>query len=282
MKNQHFVWLTLFDEQLFNPRKYLYHYTDINKATKIIYNGSLKFSKISNTNDTLESKPRIGDDKKYSNCIEQFKELNRNYVQLLCFSMDSIVDLKKIKFEVTDKIRYTDFSGRGFALPRMWAQYANNNSGVCLIFDRKLLTDLIENQLGTNFIVGESIKYISQFDEYPFATQREQIIANLLNDVKNLKSKPITSHFLKTHLEFIKYNYFSKLDDWAAEKEFRFLAYGKKEYFINNILDSLVGVVIGEKTEDSDLEILKFLVDEYSDIKRISFTFNGCKLVNIN
>lgn len=282
MKNDHFVWLTVFDDKLFDPQKYLYHYTDINKATKIIYNGTLKFSKISKTNDTLESKPRIGDDTSYSECIEQFKELNRNYVQLLCFATDSNVNTQDFNFEITERIKYTDFSGRGFALPRMWAQYANNNSGVCLIFDKEILTNNIIKQLGTNFINGEPIRYVSQFEEYPFRTQSDQIISILLNDVKELKGFPITAHFLKSHLEFVKYNYFSKLDDWKSEREFRFLAYGNEEYFINNILNSLVGVVVGEKIEESDLEIIKLFADKYTDIKKVSFTFNGCKLVNIN
>ena len=33
----------------------------------------------------------------------------------------------------SEKIKYNDYTGRGFSLPRMWAQYANNNDGVCFV-----------------------------------------------------------------------------------------------------------------------------------------------------
>lgn len=281
MKNDHYAWFTLFDN-LFDRNKYLYHFTDIQKVAKILDSNSLKFAKISKTNDTLESKPRINERLGYNEFIEQFKQLNQECVQLLCFSTDDDIDINKKNFKVSERMKYSDFSGRGFALPRMWAQYAENNSGICLIFDRDKLASKIKKQINVNYIYDGKIEYKSQFDVYPLHEEHDQLIKDLIKDVQNLNKKNITVDFLKTHLDFVKYNYFSKLDDWAAEREYRFLAFGKDEYYIENIYDALVGVIIGEKTAPSDIKIIKMFADKETDIKKISFTFNGCKLENIN
>ena len=39
--------------------KYLYHYTSVEKASKILYYKTLRFLPIVNTNDTIESKVRL-------------------------------------------------------------------------------------------------------------------------------------------------------------------------------------------------------------------------------
>lgn len=52
------VWQTVF-AGYFDTNKYLYHYTNIDKAIKIINSNNLRFSPITNTNDTSEAKRKI-------------------------------------------------------------------------------------------------------------------------------------------------------------------------------------------------------------------------------
>ena len=52
------IWKPLYVED-FDYEQYLYHYTSVEAAIKIISNNSLLFSRISNTNDTSESKMKI-------------------------------------------------------------------------------------------------------------------------------------------------------------------------------------------------------------------------------
>lgn len=129
MKIDNKAWLTLYDPDYF---------TSIDSAIKILYNGTLKFSKLNRTNDTLESKPKInfnGLSNKNDIIIlrKHITELNNNMLQLLCFTMN----YTKKNDMVNDTIRYSDYSGRGFSLPRMWAQYAKNNLGICLVFKKQ-------------------------------------------------------------------------------------------------------------------------------------------------
>ena len=44
---------------------------------------------------------------------------------------------------------------------------------------------------------------------------------------------------------------------------------------------AIVGIVIGERIKPSDEKIIKYFVDDICEIKKISFTYNGCLLQNI-
>lgn len=123
------LWKPLYVDD-FSYDKYLYHYTNVETAIKIIYSNSLLFSPISRTNDTSESKMKIAfeqkgvtDKKKYKESRDKisnyFKEYSQ-YVQLLCFSMDAKISEKERKKYINslgDKDIYFDVSGRGFSLP---------------------------------------------------------------------------------------------------------------------------------------------------------------------
>lgn len=98
------VWKTLYTGD-FDSSKYLYHYTSMDKAIKIIHSNELRFSHIGRTNDTSESKLKIiyiHSTTKETLCMDEriekvskyFKEYH-NIVRLLCFSMDSIIKEKE-------------------------------------------------------------------------------------------------------------------------------------------------------------------------------------------
>lgn len=277
------AWNTLYDET-FSKEKYLYHFTNINNAVKILFFGQLKFSKISHANDPLESKPKLNVNDKDNRvnileAIRHFQEVNRKYLRMLCFTRDK----RKPDKIVDDFTLYTDYSGRGFALPRMWAQYSENNRGVCLVFERKRIIKLISNELKNNLLHHGKISYISQFDKYSGEMGE---IGNLLEAIKkysdSVQQGLYDISFFKNNLRFVKYNYFSKLDDWSGENEYRFLAFGSEDYYIDNITEALSGVIIGEKTEEQNESIIKMFCKDICEVKKITFTYNGCMLKNIS
>lgn len=276
------AWQTLFSPD-FCQEKYLYHFTDIEKAIKILYSNSLKFSKINNTNDTLESKPKMSTSEhscELYEVIRHFGNVNQNYIQLLCFTKD----LEKIAETPKGKRIYTDYSGRGFALPRMWAQYSKNNTGVCFVYSREALSKLIAKQLGLSLIHCADIIYISKFSTYNYDIKS---LKGLLEQVKRYDSSKLQQcladiSFLKNNMEFVKYNYFSKLDDWSGENEFRFLAFGETDYYINEMSSALIGVVVGENIDSAYESILKLLCKDKWEIKKITFSYQGCQLFSVS
>lgn len=282
MKPDNNAWITLFDP-LFEENKYLYHFTSIHSAQRILNSNSLKFSKLSRTNDTLESKPKFSKSnfseiEDFSEAIERFNYINANLIQLLCFSLDT----EKQPTTEDRFIKYADFSGRGFAFPRMWAQYADNNTGLCLVFNKSKLINLIEEQLDIRLIRHEEVCYRSQFVHHYFDIERLRDLSHSIKALPNSISDGLyIRSFLKTNPDFTKYNYFIKLDDWKNENEYRFLAIGENDYYIKGISEALSGVVVGEKIDDSDLKVVKLFCKSVCEIKQISFTFRNCQLRTI-
>lgn len=89
------VWKTTFAGG-FNQSKYLYHYTGIDSAIKIICSDKLLFSPISNTNDTSEAKmkldfsppPNITEEgfRQQTNKIKDYLNKYKQLVRIMCFS----------------------------------------------------------------------------------------------------------------------------------------------------------------------------------------------------
>ena len=282
MKVHNEAWRTVYDPN-FCEDKYLYHFTDIEKVIKILFGDSLKFSKIGTTNDTLESKPKMDIPTNQENdlfgIIRHLRDINKRHVQILCFTKD--VE-KKSADSVSGKKAYTDYSGRGFALPRMWAQYARNNTGVCLVFDKNQLIELIQDSLGISLIHHGSVRYVSKFENYNYDPTKLKKLLGQVNQYHNAMQKSFVDlNFLKSNIEFVEYNYFSKLDDWAGENEYRFLTYGEEDYFIKQIKDALIGVVIGENIDPAYEEIIKVLCNNICEVKKITFTYKGCQISSI-
>ena len=275
------AWYTLYNPH-FNTEAYLYHYTSIEKAAMILDGDSLKFSKISKANDTLESKPRVNIENLSKDDIEaiiqHFRTINENYLQILCFSQDQAL----FPDQVSEKTYYCDYSGRGFALPRMWAQYATNNNGVCLVFDKNLLTELISNTLIGCFIHEGKVEYVPQFDPYQIKPYNLKKLLQLVKKSSNAITTGIDHvAYLKKDACFVQYNYFCKLNDWATEHEYRFLAYGDEEQYIPNIKSALIGVIIGEQTKSYNQKIIQLFCDNNCSVKKVSFMYNGCTLENV-
>ena len=97
------IWKALYVDE-FNDRKYLYHYTSAETAMRILHSNSLLFGKLSNANDTTESKIRLSFDVstdilskaylKKCQAITDYLKDNKDEFQLLCFSMDTRVNSK--------------------------------------------------------------------------------------------------------------------------------------------------------------------------------------------
>ncbi len=280
------AWITLFDKE-YKDNQYLYHYTDILKAIKILNTDSLKFSKLCKTNDTIEAKPKIKldenvecDNKRKSKIMDYFFKTNTSYIQLLCFTDDQP---RRNESHVNEVKMYSDFSGRGFSLPRMWAQYAEKNTGVCLMFNRFKLNQIINELLEDYILERGSVTYINQFQEYPLESKT---INYILSDAElhnsDIETTVRNQKFFERHKDFIKYNYLYKLDDWAGEREFRYIAYGDNDFFVNGISEALSGVIIGEKIEPEFEKIVTVFCQNICEVKKISFTCNGCNISNVH
>src|SRR5512139_2073937 len=130
------------------------HYTKKNIALeKILFEKKIKFGLLGLTNDSKESKWKpitpispanymltpYGIDQVY----KEAERISKEEWKVLCMSRHFPIRKHRdsMKSAVISKFRH------GYNRPRMWAQYAENNSGVCLVFDGKKLHANIKSSL---------------------------------------------------------------------------------------------------------------------------------------
>lgn len=269
--NDYLVWSPLYKV---DRTKYLYHYTSVEKAFKILYYKTLQFANITTTNDIFEQKPKLSFDETDLNTFDMVRTIQKyflkeqNRVRILCFSQDYEKDINMDNLSRDQ--RRANVIGRGFALPRMWAQYFSNNEGVCLIINKDKLLNYISAQ--EIFNINNKVNYVKNYLTYPM--NKEYIIKLYKKIISN--SFDVFSTLVKDDSDFVKFNFFSKLDDWQSENEFRILTLVNENNLdkvikINNIYKFVEGIVVGQNISDENCFILHQLVDGNTIIRRIHF-----------
>ena len=98
----------------------------------------------------------------------------------------------------------------------MWAQYAENHRGVCLVFDREELNLLLKNSMPPEGkLRAASVHYIDYSQDISFA------LDPFILSVDEAASKGLSLH-VKEMLEKRWFDYFFvKMQDWRDESEFK-------------------------------------------------------------
>lgn len=185
----------------------IYHFTKLDTALRhVISRNRLQFSKLSAMDDPFETEYLIGvvgmDEHFQDHSANQLK-LNslRSNTPIKCFCQDAPDDSSK-------QIQYP--FNKGWAKSRMWSQYGDYHTGVCLVFDRHELLAAIKQDRYMNNIdpLAGPVKY----DDKEFYT----LIDTLGEELKNATDVP----------QFIRDNQykllFLKNSDYRDEDEFRF------------------------------------------------------------
>lgn len=232
-------------DDLNNPvadQNLLYHYTKTQTAIEcILEHMEIRFTAPKNSHDPLEfldnahgaSWIDTGDKKKSQRLIAQLlkkgKEINRirkHIVKILCFSVD--IDYRDA--DTPDRLFH-----KGFCRSRMWSQYAEGHKGICLVFNKKLLIqqlqgsfDIFTNNVDYNNHISRILNPLSTIDEQNRHTAAKDIV-----------------------LENKEAYFFTKLNDYRDEQEFRICVYSEEkadqEHITEFFGDSLQAIILGCK-----------------------------------
>lgn len=224
--------------------KELCHYTKRDTALeKILYEGKIKFNQIGRTNDPKESLvhlsvsyfPSSGNknaDAYYILLTNEFQRIQKEEWKVLCMTMHS--SAKKNQDEITAKFRY------GWNKPAMWAHYAENNSGVCIIFNGDILYKNIKSNLGQHKLIPKKVSYKKPFTQTKYYDDFQRIIKEqpVIDDLR----AQIRKHLEEKHEEY----FFSKFSTWKDETEYRFLVHtiGNHDEFVN-INGAIKSILVG-------------------------------------
>lgn len=209
---------------------------------------SIKFSSFTRTNDPLEFLKYVhythstwdgitvdepNHNLKYGRKIN---DIIKNKSKLFCSSIDiSYKDFYTIESRMQNNVSTLLY--KGFCKPRMWAQYAENHKGVCLIFDKYVLTELVKQY--TNENINGSRLYFSEINYDNELNGLKQLF-----DLSKFNEKLIDDYID----ENISKYYFQKLEDYRDESEYRFVIktndLNKDDYIYIPYNNALVGIII--------------------------------------
>ena len=201
----------------------IYHYTSFNSACMILDTKRVRLSSLVNTNDPLEFMDKslniiehdIHNTTRTIDC-----ELNKSFVErqnivrLLCFSVDFPCIGEEKNQEYTGNLLF-----KGWARSRMWAQYADNHRGVCLVFDK----DEFRKDFGK--LRNDDIE-IFHDQKITYTNNLSDLDENMTHVSNNDKIDGSFEHF---YLDEKRRKYlFQKCEDYRDENEYRFVLADKK------------------------------------------------------
>ena len=228
----------------------LFHYTSLESACKILCSNEIRLSSLPYTNDPLEFiSPSIynftiwadKDEKEVIEKLTQARQQRDNCVRIFCLCRDI-----PLQGEVKQSQKNADNTlFHGWARNRMWAQYANNHSGVCLVFDKDELKNCFkkkeENDKNITVINDRNIYYSNDLERY----------RSLMTDI-NAYNDDISNFYLDENRQPCL---FMKCEDFQDEMEHRFCLVNRNltspdtPMFIN-YGNSLKAIIYGQRLND--------------------------------
>lgn len=241
---------SIFSNRVNDDESYLYHYTSASTLAKILESRQLRMGPYSRTNDpreTSEWNPTIdldeGDeDLSSAELNKMFHRIGdiRDGVKLACFTLDSEIDQPQFRLPFH----------RGWARARMWHQYANGHSGVCLILDRarwnRDLRTMGENKSAA--IYEGPVRY-----EDATLGQYQSLLTFSSTELRTGESNKSIKRILDGHGQEL---FFLKNRDWESETEYRFLAVSDSPEEYVSVSSSLVGIVLGQDFPSTEFSVL--------------------------
>lgn len=225
------------------------HFTSKTTAIKkILKHRTIRFNDVISTNDPKETKERLfyfdelGAKNKFDpkgviiplDFSNSVKERYRRYIsecKIFCTSchndlMSLVIDISSIQAQYSSVGRSS-----------MWAHYANNHGGVCLVFDGEKLDENIKGQSrGKSYAIRHGL--VMYDFERSFAPTKVFDIEYENYDTSERTRKSLVKHY--------KNNFLYKSPSWKPEHEFRWLVFtqSEKETLVS-IENALKAVVVG-------------------------------------
>lgn len=112
-----------------NTQDFLYHYTTLDNAIKIVATNTLLFGRMENLNDINES---------YRNIFGKFNMITK---------ADNILHKYQRLSFVIDKPYQ-----KGYCIPSMWGHYAESGNGACLVFNKKSLLNCLSSKMASDYV----------------------------------------------------------------------------------------------------------------------------------
>jgi len=240
-------------EEYINSEDAIFHYTTKKVFFEsILQNFTLRLSPLEMMNDPIEYGIPISAYSMIGSPKKNTKLINEAY--------DYLNNLKLRKTKIACFCSNIENQTKGYLRSRMWSQYGENHEGLCLVFSKSAISNLIDN----NFKF-EAVNYIDE----PFP------LLDYIINYNELIQKSLKHYFDDFFEKTYKNIFFKKIIDYRDESEYRLLKRVESkdlvfDYF--NIKKCLKGIIIGDKFQTVYHIILKKIEKDYKlDIRQSRF-----------
>ena len=263
-------------ENITSSKQFVYHYTRADTALDhILKDRTLQFGNYDNTNDPKESKNwefDLGTNEERDLGKYKMSELSgwlsselKHKTKLACFSMDT---------EPLTGNHMNDIFMRGFCKPRMWAQYSDNHSGVCLVFHHEKLSKLINNAFEKDFLsISGPVKYTNRNILRNLSNPDDQQYTINVDYLEAVGREAYVEAHLRTYFQRL---FFEKMTDWRDESEWRYVVFTHTEDKLYlDIKNSLAGIIFGTNTKEIIIQSIMELTESWG-IRYMGLKWKNC------
>lgn len=227
----------------------IFHYTKCKTALEnILVEKRLRLSRLGKTNDPRESQlwniPTpywIGVQNDHEalldaltiKAIDEVKRIIKEDWKVLCFTLNRSDTAETITNPLEETYHF--HLCPGYARPQLWAHYAENHQGVCLLFDSDRLDQSLQQKFNGHKITHDKVEYgTSWLPPFP---------RDLRNEIESLGLDKAAWNYVVTHEYFF---FLRKYLEWSNETEYRWLVHspGTAEEYVS-IEDSIKAVFVG-------------------------------------
>ncbi len=206
----------------------LFHYTKLESFLKIIETMTLRSSPLCKMNDMNEA---------------NIDNLDWTTDFLMMFKAEKYVKEQCSVISFTKNYMTGPFCEEGSNHPAMWAHYAEDSNGVCIVLDKESLLEINKQQLTGLFYKMEPVDYSMHC-----APDDEIMKKNYAN----------VSDFVQSNYKEL---FFKKHTDWSYEREERFFVESPEVYL--NIKGAIKHIILGgrlKNNEDSIRQIIEQMI----------------------
>jgi hypothetical protein len=245
-----------------NANKYVYHYTRWERLLDIAQSG-FRLGPLTSMNDPRESKdwyfstggPPPAPDMESLDKLDKAVANYRTCIRIGSFTRDNAYGDER------------NFGRRGYGHPRMWAQYAGNHTGVCIVFDRHKLDAAIRQRYPVEqdaWVKCGEVEYIESSLQEP---------TNLVIHINKDQDINIAVKDYFATPGFGSKVFFTKHVDWQDEQEYRWVYYdsgnsessrgGDEERFAD-VQGAMAGLVLGADFANAHLSVAQGFADAHN------------------
>lgn len=220
--------------------RFVYHYTSRAAAFEhILPAKSFRLGSLSSMRDPLDNKERA------QNVFTPVSWPDADVDRLLQLEQDTLTNTKILSLTIDKPLEpgVSETHAWGYARPRMWEQYGENHRGVCLVFDRAALHAAIMPRLeAINLTTWGEVIY-SDFPLDGFPNARKLDATTLMVSGGEDVARGYRAHLQENAPEL----FFRKVEDWATERELRYVLLDDDGSEVIVPYGKLHAVIVGER-----------------------------------